>query len=56
MADRRVTHTGKDGDGDITRLCYPGQSWSPRSKANAIEPIKQALDLGVYDADIGVVE
>lgn len=39
MADRRVTHTGKDGDGDITSLCNPGEAWSPRSSAQAIDDI-----------------
>ena len=39
MADRKVTRTGKDSDGDITRLCNPGMSWSPRSKADAIRDI-----------------
>ena len=40
MADRRVTASGKDRDGDITRLCNGGEYWSPRSKANAISDIE----------------
>lgn len=40
MADRAVTRTGKDVDGDITRLCNPGESWSPRSKQDAIYDIE----------------
>lgn len=40
MSDRAVRNTGKDRDGDITRLCNPGQSWSPRSKADAIRDIE----------------
>ena len=40
MADRSVTHSGKDRDGDITSLCNPGQAWSPRSKAGAINDIE----------------
>ena len=40
MADRRVTHTGKDSDGDITKLCNPGELWSPRVKADAIRDIE----------------
>jgi len=40
MADRRVTHTRKDKDGDITALCKPGEFWSPRSKADAIRDIE----------------
>lgn len=40
MADRRVTHSGKDNDGDITKLCKAGEWWSPRSKADAIRDIE----------------
>jgi len=40
MADRRVTKTGKDRDGDITALCNDGQSWSPRSKRDSIADIE----------------
>ena len=41
MADRRVTKSGKDPDGDITALCNPSEtSWSPRLKANAIQDIE----------------
>ena len=40
MADRRVTQSGKDSQGDITNLCNPAYSWSPRSKANAIYDIE----------------
>lgn len=40
MAKRYVTKTGKDRDGDITKLCEPGQSWSPRLKADAITDIE----------------
>jgi len=39
MADREVTQTGKDEKGDITSLCNPGASWSPRSEAAAIQDI-----------------
>jgi len=39
MADRAVRKTGKDSDGDITRLCNEGSTWSPRSKANVISDI-----------------
>ena len=37
---RYVTRTGKDGEGDITALCNPDSSWSPRSKAGAISDIE----------------
>jgi hypothetical protein len=40
MADRAVTHTGKDDEGDITALCNPGQLWSPRPKSGAISDIE----------------
>jgi Protein of unknown function (DUF3892) len=40
MADRRVTGTGKDDDGDIVSLCNPRQSWSPRSSRDAIKDIE----------------
>lgn len=39
MASRRVTQTGKDEDGDITKLCNPNSDWSPRYKAGAISDI-----------------
>jgi len=39
MADRRVTRTGKDDDGDITSLCNTGETWSPRLKADAVDDI-----------------
>ena len=40
MADRRVTKSGKDEDGDITALCNPNESWSPRKKKDAIADIE----------------
>ena len=40
MADRRVTATGKDKDGDITKLCKTGEWWSPVGKATAINEIE----------------
>lgn len=48
MADRPVTRTEKDRDGDITKLCDPGQLWSPVSKANAIREIENGAHL-YYD-------
>lgn len=39
MANRRVRATGKD-DGDITSLCNPSASWSPRSKSAVIADIE----------------
>jgi hypothetical protein len=36
---RYVTKTGKDEDGDITKLCNDDAAWSPRSKADAISDI-----------------
>lgn len=40
MADRAVNRTGKDRDGDITKLCNPGEYWSPRMKQDAIRDIE----------------
>ncbi len=40
MAKRYVRATGKDRQGDITRLCNAGDYWSPRSKADAIGDIE----------------
>lgn len=39
MADRRVKKTGKDSDGDITKLCG---DWGSRSKALAISDIEDS--------------
>jgi len=39
MPDRDVTQTGKNSEGDITKLCNPGKSWSPRLKDDAISDI-----------------
>jgi len=43
MADRQVTRSGKDRDGDITKLCNSGQAWSPRQKRDAINDIEGGL-------------
>ena len=43
MADRRVTRSGKDKDGDITKLCSPAEYWSPVSKAEAISHIESRM-------------
>lgn len=40
MADRRVTHTRKDRDGEITALGNRNGKWWPRSKAEAIDDIQ----------------
>lgn len=40
MADRPVTRTRKDRDGDILALCNPQESWSPRKKNDAIRDIE----------------
>ena len=39
MAERKVTQTGKDAEGDITALCNPNENWERRSKADAISDI-----------------
>ena len=61
MADRQVTQTGKDADGDITKLCNPGSDWSPRSKASAIQDIENNVHTyfvwsGARRSDIEVVD
>ncbi|PIR39563.1 MAG: hypothetical protein COV35_03380 [Alphaproteobacteria bacterium CG11_big_fil_rev_8_21_14_0_20_39_49] len=43
MADRPVTETCKDSDGDILALCCPNEYWSPRKKADAINDIETRL-------------
>jgi len=40
MSDKKVTETGKDDDGDITKLCNPDENWSPREKDDAIDDIE----------------
>lgn len=40
MANRAVSQSRKDRDGDITALCRPGEPWSPRSKNDAIADIE----------------
>ncbi|MDA3832074.1 MAG: DUF3892 domain-containing protein [Spirochaetales bacterium] len=40
MSERKVTRTRKDKDGDILALCNPGDFWSPRAKADAINDIE----------------
>ena len=47
MADRQVTASGKDKDGDITKLCKAGETWSPRPKADAIRDIENGLHTSV---------
>lgn len=43
MADRAIYKSGKDRDGDITKLCSEGEYWSPRSKADAIHDIESGV-------------
>lgn len=40
MAQRQVTRTQKDRDGDITALCNGAATWSPRTKADTIRDIE----------------
>jgi len=40
MADREVTASRKDEDGDILALCNAGEWWSPRMKRDAIDDIE----------------
>ena len=43
MAGRAVYKTGKDLDGDITKLCNANQLWSPRKKSDAIRDIETGV-------------
>lgn len=61
MADRRVTKSKKDEDGDITVLCNDAASWSPRHKRDAIADIdsrvhRYFVDLGRNEVDVIVVD
>lgn len=40
VAERRVTHTGKNADGDITGLCNPEEDWYSRLTAAAVADIE----------------
>ena len=40
--DRRVMATKRDRSGNIVALCNPGQSWSPRRKADVIKDINSS--------------
>jgi hypothetical protein len=40
MARRQVTRSGKDRSGNITSLCKPAETWSPRSSASCIADIE----------------
>ena len=61
MADRSVTHSRKDRDGDITALCNPSAAWSLRLKQGAINDIESGehtyyVLVGGRRADIYVVK
>lgn len=49
MATRVVTKSGKDKDGDITKLCNSSETWSPRLKADAISDIENKTHNYVVD-------
>lgn len=48
--ERRVTHSAKNDEGDITGLCSPGASWSPRTKKHAIDDIESGTHTYYVDA------
>ena len=57
MVERRVRRTGKDSDGDITKLCG---DWGSVAKADAIRQIKKQIykyfvDEAGYRTDVKVV-
>ena len=43
MADREVTRTRKDKDGDIVALCNSKEVWSPKLKSMAILEIEEKI-------------
>ena len=43
MAERHVTRSCKDADGDITALCCPADFWSPRTKAGTIHDMETGI-------------
>jgi hypothetical protein len=51
MAGRRVTQTRKNNQGDITALCNPAESWSPRRKVDAISDIESNAHTYYVDRD-----
>jgi len=53
MSERRVMKTGKDEDGDITKLCHSGEYWSPRSKRDAIADIERGTHKYYVRSDSG---
>ena len=60
MANRRVTHTGKNADGDITGLCNPKMAWYSRLTAQAVLDIQSKthryyVEAGGQQATIQVV-
>lgn len=60
MAERRVTMTRKDGQGDILALCQAGTWWSPRKKSDAISDIENGrhtyyVNRAGYRSEIEVV-
>lgn len=54
MAERKVIKSGKDRDGDITKLCNSGEYWSPRMKADAIQDIESGTHSYHVDWSDGV--
>ena len=61
MADRRVTRTGKDKDGNIISPCRLGEPWSPRVKPDAIRDIegrvhRYFVDEAGFLSEVHVVE
>lgn len=43
MGRRRVTHSGKDNLGRISKLCNPKEFWSPRKSEDAIKDIERVI-------------
>lgn len=54
MTTRIVKKTGKDSDGNITKLCNSVETWSPRLKADAISDIDNNIHKYVVDWPDGI--
>ena len=56
MADRQVTCSGKDSDGDITSIGNSGEYWSPRNKKDAIIDIESGAHTYYIQSSSGRVD
>ena len=50
--DRRITAIKKDKKGNIVALCNPGETWSPRRKADVVKDISRS-ERSYYVQELG---